>query len=144
MVLRTLVYILLLALMLGGYGYFSSYHPEMVKELLITVDKFGITRTGKEEQVRIAKINALPITYEKKQVLINRTVFLNADINMVYLALGQPREMKRTILEGGGNEAILLIYHFSDDKRPTILQFEEEKLTSAYKGSVLEVYSQNQ
>ncbi len=140
--MRILSYIILLCLLLGGIYYISIQRPDVIRELLITVDKFGITETGKEEQVRIAKINALPITYEKKQVLLNRTVFLNAEINMVYLALGNPREVKRIKTDDGDTEAVLLVYHFSDDKRPTILRFENDKLTSAYKGSVLEVYSQ--
>lgn len=141
-IVRIFAYILLLGLLFTGYAYLSNQRPELVKELLISIDKFGITQTGQEEQLRISKINALPITFEKKQVLINHTVFLNADIDMVYLALGKPREVQHTTIQD--KPAILLIYHFQDDKRPTILQFENERLTSAYKGSVLEVYGQQQ
>lgn len=143
MAIRALAYALLFCLLFGGYAYLSVSHPEMARELLIAMDKFGITNTGRDEQLRIAQINALPIAYEKKQVLINRTVFLGADTGMVYLALGNPRETQRAKVKGQKTEAVLLIYHFSDDKRPTILQFENDKLTSAYKGSVLEVYGQH-
>ena len=95
----------------------------------------GVTPLGEEEKFRQSAINALPLTYEEKQVLINKTVFLGASSKMVQLALGAPKERK----VGGGKSNSILIYYQPDDPRPTILRFERDKLVHAYKGSALDL-----
>jgi len=123
------------------FFYIAVYQPEFVNNLLIKVDVFGITKVAKEEQDRIEKIRALTIPYEEKQVLLNRTVFMQASQEMVKLALGSPQ---KTIEQPWAEHNTLLIYYvyyLAQDKRPTILVFENDKLIKAYKGSALDLAS---
>lgn len=115
--------------------YLQFYKPGLLKELILSIDVVGVTPIGQEEQSRQATINGLPITYEEKQVLINKTVFLGASSRMVMLALGTPKEQKPSG-KGAGN---IYIYYQPDDPRPTILRFEHDKLVHAYKGSALDL-----
>lgn len=110
--------------------------PYQVRELIISVDRFGITDAGAQEQNRIRLINRLSITYEEKQVLINRTVFLNATREMVLLALGNPVCAFKT--EAGNNAPEFWIYYIRNESKPTQLQFVENQLTSATKISALD------
>ncbi len=124
--------------------YIHNYKYEVVENLILEIDKFGITNIGKEELLRRSRINNLPITYEEKQILINRTVFLGATAEMVQLALGKPKEAYNAadVAESGKQEGIIYVYHFPADARPTLLRFENNKLTHAYKGSTIDVAHQ--
>lgn len=107
--------------------------------LLIKVDVFGLTRVAGEEQVRLAKIKDLPLSYEEKQVLVQRTVFMGATHDMVKLALGEPRKVVERLWEGKNVMLTYYIYYLPNDTRPTILVFQNDKLVNAYKGSALDV-----
>lgn len=129
------VYLGLMVATFATFLYLQFYNPQLLKELIITVDVVGVTPIGQAEQARIATINTLPITYEEKQVLINHTVFLGANTQMVMLALGNPKESRA----GSKPASSVLVYYESDDPRPTILRFEQDKLIHAYKGSALDL-----
>jgi hypothetical protein len=125
-----------LGLIVGTFAlifYLQFYQPEVVKRLILAVDVLGVTPLGEEEQLRQTRINQLSITYEEKQVLLSRTVFLGATQQMVTLALGTPKEQKHTA------QGTLYIYYLPDDPRPTILRFKSDKLAHAYKGSALDL-----
>lgn len=131
------VYSCLMAATFAVILYMQFYKPTLVKELIISVDTFGVTTIGQIEKARQFEINHLPITYEEKQVLLNRTVFLGATPRMVALALGEPKERKKYRAAKGTGTAY--VYYLPDDPRPTILRFEGEKLVHAYKGSALDL-----
>ncbi len=132
------VYFSLMAATFAVMLYIQFYKPTLVKELILSIDTFGVTSIGQEEISRQAAIRQLPkLTYEERQVLINRTVFLGATPNMVMLALGAPKERKAYHSPKGNGT--IYIYYLPDDPRPTILRFEDEKLVHAYKGSALDL-----
>lgn len=136
---RAIQYIILIvtAAMMGFYV--SVYQPELVNKLLINLDVFGLTRVAKQEHERIEKIRALTIPYEEKQVLMNRTVFMQASPEMVKLALGEPKRTFEKPWPERGTMLNYFVYYVADDKRPTILVFENGKLIHAYKGSALDI-----
>lgn len=137
-------YMLVTIIVAGGALYLNSAHPEMVKALLLKVDTLGITSVGAKEQKRVARIKSLPIPYEKKQVLIDRTVFMGASNLMVYLALGEPKSTSKAAkVETQPAKVERWVYHFTADKRPTVLEFEDGVLVSAYKASKVDVASAN-
>lgn len=120
--------------------YVSVYQPELIDRLLIRMDIFGLSNIAQREHERMEKIKALTIPYEEKQVLMNRTVFLKASQEMVKLALGEPKKVVEHI-EQNHLRRIYYEYYLGEDKRPTILVFEDDKLTNAYKGSALDTIS---
>jgi len=136
---KFLTYTIVIAASFCGMFYILMYQPRFFDELLLQVDRMGVTPIGENEKKRIAEINTLPITYEEKQVLLNRTVFLGATMPMVVLALGEPNAGKR--VNGNPDEDIVLVYQFKDDARPTLLTFKDGKLTQAAKGSALDMAS---
>lgn len=87
------------------------------------------------ERQRINRINTLPLNDEKKKILINHTIFMQASTSMVKLALGEPRYMEPSSKNAEGVTVDRWVYHFQDDLRPTVLQFEDDKLAAAYKVS---------
>ncbi len=119
--------------------YMENYQPEMMTHLLIQVDVFGFTRVAQQEQERLAKIKNLSITYEEKQVLVNRTVFMGATHDMVKLALGDPKKIVERMWEAKNIMLTYYVYYLPNDNRPTILVFQDDKLINAYKGSALDV-----
>lgn len=129
---KIIVYLGLMVSIFAFFLYLQIYRPSFVKELILAIDVFGVTEVGTAEQQRLDAINKLSITYEEKQVLINKTVFLGASPQMVALALGQPSEQKQAPAEN------IYIYYLPDDPRPTILKFSRDKLVQAYKGSALD------
>lgn len=133
-----LPYSLATMLTIGGLFYLDTFHPDLAKTLMIKIDPFGLTPEGAAEKQRVAEIKALPIPYEKKQVLLEHTIFMGATKEMVRLALGDPKKMQRHTDESGEVQEIW-IYVFRLDKRPTMLAFEKDTLASAYKGSMLDV-----
>jgi hypothetical protein len=137
--LRLLLYTFLAVTVYVTLFYLETYQPEMLTNLLIQVDVFGLTRAASMEQDRLAHINGLSIPYEEKKVLISRTVFMGATREMVKLALGEPRKAVERMWDGKQIMLTYYIYFLPDDKRPTILVFQEDKLVNAYKGSALDV-----
>ena len=136
---RAIQYIILIVTTAMMCFYMSVYQPDLVNRLFINLDVFGITRVAKEEHERIGKIRALTIPYEEKQVLMNRTVFMQATPEMVKLALGNPKKTFDRPWTERGSMLTYFVYYLVDDKRPTILVFENEKLIQAYKGSALDI-----
>jgi hypothetical protein len=130
----------LLAIGVAGVIAVAALNPDIARKLVISIDSFGVTPMGQEEISRRHTINNLPITYEEKQILINRTVFLGATTEMVVLALGQPRKGTRG-LSADGSESINLVYHFPDDPLPTVLTFEGNKLVRAQKKAGIDIDS---
>ncbi len=127
----------IVATVIGLFAYASQVRPEVVRELLIQVDVFGLTQPSRHEMERKRHINNLKITWEEKQVLLNRTVFMGASVDMVRLALGEPKKtLQKELPERGA--AIYLVYYLPNDKRPTILVFVKNELVQAYKGSALD------
>ncbi len=135
--LRYLPYFIILFLSFGMVTVLQSYRPEILDKLLISVDVFGISTPARDEQQRQSRINALAITYEEKQVLIKHTVFLGASTDMVRLALGEPNRQR--VVSGQNSVVEDLIYYLSGDKRPTILELNNNKLEKAYKGSTIDL-----
>ena len=146
--LRALPYIILAVLAYLTLVYLHNYRPEIWTHLLIQFDVLDLTPEAKEEHTRETAISLLPIHYEEKQVLINRTVFLGATQEMVRLALGDPKKYFPPSFskneQGEIVKSIYYVYYLPGAIRPTILVFQEDKddklykLVSAYKGSVLE------
>ena len=69
--------------LMGLIAYVITAKPEVVQQLLIKVDVFGITETGRNEKDRQYKINNLNITWEEKQVLLNN----HEDVATIYLTI---------------------------------------------------------
>lgn len=115
--------------------YIYTTQPELVDRVLLRIDVLGISDTARRENERLEKIRALSIPYEEKYVLVNRTVFMGASEYMVTLALGEPSKRDQQ----GTPPKVTLVYFLPNDKRPTLLVFEEDKLVNAYKGSSLDV-----
>ena len=138
---RNLSIALVMAVIIGSgaiYGYVYTQRPDLWKQLLIKVD---VNHYDAAEVDRIDNINRLPISYEEKQVLINRTIFMGASPQMVMLALGQPKEGHKIVPTNSGGsvkESIILIYHLQGEARPTVLRFDDNKLTEAKKGSSID------
>lgn len=127
---------------IGGAYFIVSQFPNAMRNVLIAVDRFGLTDVGETEQVRVRKIMRLPITYEEKQVLVNRTVFFGAAPEMVELALGTPVCQAHAAATDDQPTTLLWVYFMEADHKPTILSFQSEKLVAAYKGSLLDVCKQ--
>ena len=119
-----------------GAAYVQTHNPAMMRELLITVDVFGISEAASDEQRRIAAISRLSVPYEQRDALRNRKIFLGANQEMVVLALDQPKN----IIKDKQNEALeSWVYYFQDENRPTTLFFKNGVLVSAEKSSTLDV-----
>lgn len=91
-----------------------------------------------EELDRRAAIRQLPITDEKQQILIEKRIFIGAGRHMVLYALGTPKRRK-DMRSLGRTEIEAWVYHFSEDYRPTVLEFDQHSLTKAYKSSLIEI-----
>ena len=131
---------IILLILMGGtlwYG-IGSYRPDIMNKLLISMDVLGVSEVARDEQQRRTHIDKLNITFEEKQVLLNRTVFMGASTDMVRLALGDPTKAIRRPLQNK-REAMYLVYYLPKSKRPTILVFLDDRLTQAYMGSALDM-----
>jgi len=122
----------------GTTHYLYTNQPDMVKHIALKLDRLGLTQPNPTEINRVSEINILPISYEEKQILINKTIFLGATPRMVMLALGKPKEGHRANSEIDNAKTLILVYHLPEDLRPTMLYFEEGKLTQARKGSSID------
>lgn len=141
--MRFLVYIFIALITAGGLSYVHTSDPEALDDLLVHIDVLGITPAAQQEQERQAQIRALDIPYEKKKVLMERTVFMGASRQMVFLALGEPKTARyvkgKQAHANGKNVTEQWIFFFKGDARPTVLEFEKETLVSAYKGSNIDL-----
>lgn len=121
-------FVFFLTLGIGGLFTLKALQPDTFDSLMLA---FELAPNSKEEKARLDRINLLPISDEKKRILTNRTIFLGASPKMAELALGEPIQRR------GNHEQTPTvdqwIYYFSDDSRPTVLEFEDSKLAKAYK-----------
>lgn len=104
--------------------------PKLYLKVALAVDVIGLSNNTQLEKNRLEKIDLLPISQEKKNILNNHTIFLGATPTMVRLALGNPMKEETVLVDG-----ISLIrwqYHFKEDISPTTLDFEDSRLKSAY------------
>lgn len=138
-VLLRLAIFLCVVLLCVGAGYWAAQKfPDKMTDLIIAVDRFGITEVGAQEQQRVRTINRLGITYEEKQVLIKRTVFLSATREMVYLALGDPVCVLQRSAAAAEPATEYWVYYIEGDRKPTALAFQNNELISAGKASALD------
>lgn len=114
--------------------YLGIAQPQALTRLIVKIDRFGWTQEGASEQRRFNQIMAMPIAYEKKQALVDHTVFMGATQDMVLLSLGRPREK---FASEDGMETWQ--YFFSEDTKPTFLVFKDGQLYKAYRASALEL-----
>lgn len=136
--LKLSAFLMIVVLGAAGVYWIAQKFPDKVKDLLISVDRFGITEVGAAEQMRIRTINRLSLTYEEKQVLIQRTVFLGATREMVYLALGEPVCVLQTPLAEQQGTVESWVYYIEGDRKPTQLAFQNNELVTAGKASALD------
>ena len=136
-IVKSLFLLLLVAggVISGVYGYKTN--PQFHQHLLSKADIFGTSSASKTENQRINLINKLPISYEEKQILIGKTVFIGATQEMVKLALGEPKSQTATTVNGK-IQASTYLYYLADDTSPTQLQFVNNTLISAKKVSAIE------
>ncbi len=125
-----ILFSLLLVFVLGGLFALKLMQPATFDTLMLA---FELTPESKEEKVRLDRIRILPISNEKKQILMQHTIFLGASTNMTELALGKP--IKTYAYADHTPRVDRWVYYFADDSRPTILEFQDNKLSSAYKVS---------
>lgn len=132
-IMRFFISAFMLVCLTAGVSYLQAKKPEAIDQLIVKVDVFGISDMASNERQRLAQIRALEIPFEQKKVLMERNIFMGANRDMVFLALGNPNEAKKK----GDSER--WVYYFKDDQRPTVLEFKDGSLVSAYKGSRLDV-----
>ncbi len=139
--IRILSFLIVAIMTTAGLTYVDRTNPDAIKELLLHIDVLGITPEGSKERARIEQINALPIPFEQRKILMERTIFMGASPEMVSLALGAPQEQQNGSRASMGTTISQQrwIYFLKDEQRPTVLEFENGVLISAYKGSALEV-----
>lgn len=139
---QLITYISIALVTAGGLSYVNQTNPEALTDLMVHVDVFGITPQASQEKERQYQIRMLTIPYEKKKVLLERTVFLGATRQMVVLALGEPKEAQKITEHEKRPDGKIInerwVYYFKDDPRPTVLEFEKDSLASAFKGSNLD------
>lgn len=112
---------------------YGKENPHVVNNVIVKLDVLGITHLAALERKRVNTIYSLDIPYEKKQALIDKTVFIGADHQMTLLSLGPPRNVLPSGTGKPGDE--VWVYHFFNDPRPTMLAFEGGQIVNAYKGS---------
>ncbi|MFO1241972.1 MAG: hypothetical protein U1E36_02035 [Rickettsiales bacterium] len=126
--LSVLTLLLGLTVCLAGLKYMK---PTMYSSITISgTSLFGAT--SKEEAQRQEKIMILPISNEKKTILINHKIFEGASSHMVELALGEPKQSYPPRVQDGRSYTYWK-YHFPNDNRPTMLIFQDGKLMGAQK-----------
>lgn len=125
-----IAFLILFTLAFGGLMALKALNPSSYHSLLIS---FELVPDAAAEKARLDKISLLAISDEKKQILTNRTVFMGASTQMVELALGTAISAEH--FDQYQPPIDRWVYHFADDGRPTVLEFHDNKLTSAYKVS---------
>lgn len=116
----------------------SYFAPELYRRMVITVDVLSVTEEARYERTRVATIMNLPIRYEQKQVLVEHKVFMGATPDMAQLALGAAHHIS-TAVQPNGVPRLVLHFYLQGDARPTVLEFENNALVNAYKGSSLDI-----
>lgn len=114
-------------------------YPDMFFKLAVTVDVFNVQGDSRAERARIDKIALLPISNEKQELLINKTIFMGASLRMVELALGKPRGTNQG-LNAENKQEIRWQYHFSGESEPVVMVFIDDKLSGAQRIDKLASY----
>lgn len=122
--------LLFAALAVGAVFALKQMQPGAFENLMLS---FDMSPQSKEEKARLDRIRLLPIAEEKKKILSNRTIFLGASTKMAELALGKPIQSYE--YPDHTPRVDRWVYYFADDSRPTVLEFEDNKLSKAYKVS---------
>lgn len=117
----------------------GTTQPQTLDRLLIRVDVLGWTEAGALERQRLARIMKLPVALEKRQALGNRTVFLGATREMVFLALGAAKDKRSYADRKPGVLVETWLYYIHGDQQPTLLIFEDDHLTEARQVSTLDL-----
>jgi hypothetical protein len=143
---RFFIYAFVMVVCTAGVSYVQHKRPEAIEQLIVRVDVFALSEVASKERERMAQIAALQIPFEQKKVLMERNIFMGATRQMVFLALGNPVDAKSLLNDedmlrrpAGDRYTERWVYYFKDDQRPTILEFKEEQLMSAYKASKLDI-----
>lgn len=127
--------ILIVLLASGALAFLKIQRPDMFYSLMIS---FNISPPGIDsaaEQDRLDHIRLLPLSDEKKQFLIQHTIFMGASESMVELALGKPKQAYFGAPTAGGGTVHKWLYYFPGDSKPTLLVFENAVFNSAYRVS---------
>lgn len=111
-------------------------HPDIYQGIVSGADLFGFSKNSDAEKERLARIDLLPISDEKKDFLINHNIYMGVPPHMTVLALGKPRNIQTAINAQTGKEQLVYVYHFDTDSRPTLLIYENDILVAAQKASV--------
>ncbi len=140
---RILLIISIMLATTASLSYVNMRNPEIIQDLMVKVDVFGISEAASQERVRLNMIRQLDIPFEKKKVLMERTIFIGATSQMVYLSLGNPDAAgKGETITSENQEDIIVqkwIYYLQNDSHPTVLEFHNDVLASAYKGSKIDL-----
>ena len=135
---KTMPLMILVALLLAALLAYETAEPQAARQFLLQVDIFGLSDTATLENKRVSMIMTLPITYERKQALVGQKIFMGATPDMVRLALGPPKlQIERPISAEG--PPTIWHYYLPGESRPTVLEFEQNTLVKAYKGSAIDV-----
>lgn len=132
LMINLMTVIVFIGIIIAGLRFFE---PQTYYSMTLVFDFSKEPGDAKFEQQRMSQINLLPISDEKKNILVHRTIFLGASSTMVALALGDPKFKEPTVKDEKGQTIDKWVYHFNDDFRPTVLQFENGVLLNAYKVS---------
>ncbi len=128
--------LLLLIIIIGGTAvYFTFADKAYYRDMLIKIDMLGISAAAKNEKARLDKIDALNIPFAQREALKRRTIFINANKEMVKLAFGPSPNPVRFTQDGKE----VWVYFFSDYDRPILLIFEANILVAAQRGSSADV-----
>lgn len=114
-------------------------NPKMYLQMALAVDVFGFSETLSREKSRLEKIDLLPISNDKKNILVNNTVFIGATTGMVKLALGNPAR-KAALSDSSavnGDHSERWTYHLEDTRVPIVLYFRGGILESVESRSLL-------
>jgi hypothetical protein len=114
-------------------------YPDVFFKMALAVDVLNLKGDTKQEKARINKITLLPISREKQELLVNKTIFLGATPTMVQLALGAPRGKNKGYNAENKIEERWQ-YHFADEGKPVVMIFVEDKLTGAQRVSQQAAY----
>lgn len=136
---RLFIYITCLLLGFLAIVAYGSLDGDTTRRLMRDLDVFGVSQAAVQERTRVTTIMALPITYERKQALVDNKVFMGATPGMVALALGRPKSER--LREGSESAPSLRVWYMylAGESRPTVLEFEQDVLVKAYKGSAIDV-----
>ena len=114
-------------------------YPDVFFKLAVAVDVFNVKGDSRAERARIDKIALLPISNEKQELLINKTIFMGASPRMVQLALGEPRGTSEG-LNIQNKQELRWQFHFAGESEPVVMVFIDHKLSGAQRIDKYDTY----